>query len=126
MHSTQNFNQEQGRFRTKRPVELYSVESSSAGAETGTEKLGVRAALQELSKSIGIETPMKQMMAIERTLAQEGETEEFIFENEKVMATKRGERVVWKTEDGREILKAQWLKPLADKAKNATKEFRNT
>ncbi len=123
MHCNQNSTNEQGRFPAKRMVFQKPAEQPKPGTEKPVETEAPetreapspRAMLAGLSAEIGVEAPMKEMMAIERGLTTEGQKAEFTFQEEKLTATKEKDGVVWRNEKGEVIQKAAWLKERTDK-----------
>lgn len=123
MHFNENNSQEQGRFGGSRLIFQTPPEKPKTEAEQPAEKpeekeqaerLNPRAALAQLSAEIGIEGPMKEMLAMERGLTTEGQTAEYTFENEKLTATREKDGVVWRNEKGKTVQKAAWLKERTD------------
>ncbi len=125
MHSKQKYYPEQGGFQQSRrvyqtPPEKPQVETEKK--ETKVEVVDTSARLAGLSLEIGIETPMKEMIAIERGLTTEGQKADYTFQNEKLTATKEKDGVVWKNEKGDVIQKAVWLKEKTDNKTDADKK----
>ncbi|MFO0780859.1 MAG: hypothetical protein U0519_03155 [Candidatus Gracilibacteria bacterium] len=119
MHSNQNFHPEQGRFLPQRLTyetapEKPKGESEKPEEKEGKEQPSPRAMLADMSAEIGVEGPMKEMMALERGLTAEGQKAEYSFQNEKLFATREKDRVVWRNEKGEVVQKAVWLKERTD------------
>lgn len=121
MHCNENSTQEQGRFGCARLVFQKPPEQTKTAVENpveqknGFEGFSPRAMLAGLSLEIGIETPMKEMMDIERGLTTEGQKAEYTYQDQKLTATKEKEGVVWRNDKGETIQKAVWLKEQTDK-----------
>lgn len=122
MHFNEKTTGEQGSFRLKRlvfqkPPEKPPVAPTGEAEKQpeGVEKQDTKAMLAGLSAEIGIETPMKEMLAIERGLTTEGQTADYTFQNEKLTAKKEKDKVVWRNDKGEEVQKAVWLKERSDK-----------
>ncbi len=129
MHCKQNYSWEQGTFKASRPVYQKAPEQPSVQVEkqpepeaqqpsekvTTVERFGTKARLANLSLEIGVETPMKEMLAIERGLSREGQKAEYAFRDEKLTATKEKDGVVWRNAKGEVVQKAEWLRGKTDK-----------
>lgn len=119
MHSNQNSHPEQGRFLPKRLTYETPQEKPKGGSENPQEKEqkeqpSPRALLADMSAEIGVEGPMKEMIALERGLTTEGQKAEYSYQNEKLFATREKDRVVWRNEKGEVVQKAVWLKERTD------------